>query len=710
MTMREQFPRTSARFANLLEWDVDFDWSRAESRLLALQLVTAQNSAFEQSESGFFDYCATVADDVGALAPIDEISPAADTIDLFRFLFALKPMEITLVFGQNGDCYGWIMWALARDCDRSARFFDVSYSFFPPDSQAADDYHDLALANLPRWTHSFFLLARKFGGLDEVAISTAKICWMGCNNAFLSDADSDDCFAGLISLANWAVNANAPQAERWVRILAGMWDKPIPDRTRAHIGILMITSAHRFTDRGLQEWARELLGNYRHLLTEHMLLQVLAVTAETREDWLAHRDEIIAAAADLARWYRENAADPSGAMMALESRVSIIHPLVYSLTEHGTVDDILDLLGAWYVIPNGRTNDSKVLIIATSHRHGVGYLWGGERLIIRREDEQGSFERMMEAASNAQRDFHRVGGVGDRFPQIDYDRLGQPDENAAPQFETAVRAHFELALLAEELPKGLALRSTLSIPALPIPLGALLAKETDAPVAQEVSLLEPLPNRPIRKVSVWLGSTLHAAFELEALQSVAGLADWELEVVDRGDDPKAFLEFYASEAADLLWVIGHGEHSPYRLEDSGIVIGDGLVTADMLSEITFRSDGRRLLVLNVCSGAATQVRGGMARIGLSHELVTPQQRVIAHLWPIGMYSGLAFGSKLALELAGSDTDAAYRATIRGMTQPYALCEELRLRLGENLGIHDRIANQHEQIGGFLSWGSPVLLT
>ena len=710
MTMRDQFPRTSTRYPELLEWDIDFDWSHAESRLLALQLVTLQNPAIEENESSFFEYCGIVAADVGALAPIDEISSDADTIDHFRFLFALKPIEVTLALGQNGECYGWIMWALARDCDRTARRFDVTYSFFPPDSQAADDYRELASANLPRWTHSFFLLARKFGGLDQVATSTAGLCWVGCHDAFLSDADSIDCFAGLVSLANWAVNANAPQAEQWVRILAGMWDKQIPDQTRAHIGILMITSAHRFTDRSLQEWARELLGNFRQLLTEHMLLQVLAVTVETREDWLAQRNEILATTADLANYYRENAADPSGAMMALESRVSIIHPLIYSLTEHGTVDDILDILGAWYVIPDGRTNDNEVLIVATSHRHGVGYLWGDERLIIRREDAQGSFERMMEAASNAQRDFHRVGGVGDRFPQIDWNRMGQPDEAAAPEFEAAVRAHFEPALLVKALPEGFALRSMLSIPALPVPVGALLASETDAPVAQEVSLLKPLPDRPIRKVSIWLGSMLHAAFELEALQSVATQFDWELDIVDHGDDPKAFLDFYACEDADLLWVIGHGEHSPYRLEDSGIVIGDGLVTADLLSSIQFRSNGRRLLVLNVCSGAATQVRGGMARIGLSHELVTPQQKLIAHLWPIGMYSGLAFGSKLALELAGSDTDAAYRATIRGMMKPDALCKELRLRLGESLGIHDRIANQQEQIGGFLSWGSPVLLT
>lgn len=708
--MRDQFPRTSARYPNILDWDVDFDWSLPDSRMLALQLIHFQNSAIAGGVGDFSHYSDIVATDVGGLVPTDEKSMAGETIDYFRFLFALKPMEISLSEGRNGDCYSWIMWALTRNCDRSARVFEVTYSFFAPDSLAAEEYRTLASANLPRWTYCFFVLAHKFGGLDELARNTAQLCWTGCRSAFLSDANENDCFAGLVALAIWATDSNFEKAAVWVRILEGMWDKPIPERARAHIGILMITSAHRFTRRDLQEWAWDLLNNWRQLLTEHLYLQVLAVTADSRENWLAQRDEIIRATTDLARFYRDEAADPTGALVALESRVNIIHPLIHALTRHGTVNDILDLLGAWYVTPNGRTIDDDVLIVATAHQHGVGYLWGNERIIIERDDNNLTFERLMETASIAQRDYHRVRSVGDQFPQVDPERMGQPDERAAPDFEAAMRAHFEPDRLVDALPDNVALRSILSIPALPVPLGAFLAKETDAPVAQEISLLKPFPDRQISNVSVWLGSTLHAAFELEALQSVAMIAGWNLEIVDQGEDPQAFLDFYSEPEADLLWVIGHGEHSPYQLNDSGIVLGESLITADMLSAIPIELERRRLLVLNVCSGAATQVRGGIARIGLSSELVSPQQKLIAHLWPIGMYSGLAFGSKLALELANGDTERAYKETVRSLAHPEALCAELSVRLGEHLELHNRLANQHDQIGNFLSWGSPVLLT
>lgn len=655
-------------------------------------------------------FCNAVADDVGDLAPVDEISVRADTIDEFRMLFGLLSIEATLALGMHGDCYGWVMWTLARGCDRHGRVFDVYWSFFPPDSLAAPDYRNLSLQYLPRWVDAVFILARKFGGLDGIATAISDQCWRACNDALLLGVDPDECFAGLTALANWAVNSGAPQAEHWVLILMGMWDKPLPDQSRARIGILMITEAYRYTGRDVQSWARELLENWRPLLTEHLLLQVLAASVATQEDWLSRREEVLQAASELSQFYRENADNPASALQALESRVGIIHPLFYTLTEHGTVDDLLDLLGAWYLAPGGRTCDGDVLVVATSHRHGVGYLWPEGRIIIRREDNQGSFARMMEAASYAQRDFHRVGGVGDQFPAIAYDRLGQPDEQAAEEFGAAVRGHFEPAQLNAALPAGFASRSLLTIPALPVPVGALLALETEAPVAQEVSLRQALPERTIRRVAVWPGSTMHAGFEVEAIERVANIAGWQLDIGTDGDDPEPFLSFYDRVDADLLWVIGHGEHSPYRLEESGLAIGDGIITADALTRNSNPGDERRLLVLNVCSGAATQVRGGMARIGLSHELTTPVQQVIAHLWPIGMYAGLAFGAKLALELAHRPIADAYRATIRGLAQPAELCDDLLTRLGDDLGLHDRIRHHHAQIGSVLSWGSPVLLT
>lgn len=709
VTMRDHFPRSSAAYPDLMLWDGPFDWAAPASKAMALMLIELQGRFALEGQREFLTYCDAVGGDVGAMIEDGVIGYEADTVDEYRLLFALKPMELCLVWGLNGQCHGWAMWSLARNVDRDSRFFNTNYSFFAADSQAAPEFRDLAIANLPRWTATFFMLARKFGGVDDVARPVAPMCWDLSEKMLRMGVDLRQCLEALTSMANWASNANEPQAEAWVKYLLGLWSGVMPDANRAQIGILMMSPAHRFTGRDPQDWADEMLGRWSHVLIEHMELQVLAASLRTIEDWRDRRDRILASAVGLARSYREQSGDDETvALQALESRVSIIHPLIWFLTENGEVDDVLDVLGAWYVKDGERTCDGNVLFIASGHSNGVVYLWPGGRLALSRGKDSTTFDAVLAASSLAQREYHRVTSVGDDMPNIDYRRMGQPDEAAGSGFEAATRAHFEPARLAASLRPGRPIRSVVTIPSLPAPVLALLATEGGVVATEEVSLRQPLAVRSIDRVAVWQGGTMHEGFEVEALERVAALAGWMIDV--HGGDVPAFERFYADSAADLLWVIGHGEHSPHRIENSGLVIGEELVTADRLRGLAPAGERRRLLVLNVCSGATAQVRGGMARIGIGQELTGPGQQVAAHLWPIGMYAGLAFGAKFALELSAAPTSEAYARTVAGMRDPTALRADLVTRLGSGLAIHDRLAHQDAQIGNVMAWGAPVLLT
>ena len=707
--MRDRFPRSSAAYPELMPWDGPFDWGDPASKAMAIMLIQLQNRFAFEGQREFLDYCDTVGDDVGAMVEDGVVGYEADTVDEYRLLFALKPMELCLVWGLNGQCHGWTMWSLARNVDRDGRFFNTNYSFFAPDSHAAPEFRDLAIANLPRWTAAFFLLARKFGGVDDVARRVAPMCWDLSEKMLRMGVDVGQCLEALTSLANWASNADEPKAEAWVKYLLGLWSGAMPDANRAQIGIVMMSSAHRFTGRDPQEWADEMLDSWSHVLIEHMELQVLAASLRTIEDWRDRRDRILASAVQLARSYREQSGgDETVALQALESRVSIIHPLIWFLTEHGEVDDVLDVLGAWYVKQGERTCDGNVLFVASGHLNGVVYLWPGGRLALPRGEGATTFDAVLRASSLAQREYHRATAVSDEMPDIDYRRMGQPDEAAGPEFVAATRAHFEPARLAAALPPDNSIHSVVTIPSLPAPVLALLATEGGVVAAEEVSLRQPLPVRPIGRVAVWQGGTMHEGFEVEALERVAALAGWTIEV--QGGDLSAFERFYADPAADLLWVIGHGEHSPHRVEGSGLVIGEEIVTADRLRGLAPASEGRRLLVLNVCSGATAQVRGGMARIGFGQELTGPAQQVAAHLWPVGMYAGLAFGAKFVLELSAAPPPEAYAQTVAGMRDPATLRGDLITRLGPGLAIHDRLVNQDAQIANAMAWGAPVLLT
>src|SRR5215213_8948369 len=119
MTLRTAFPTTSAAYPDLLDWDVDFDWELPAGRVKALQLIVAQRHApTEETFDALFGYCDAVAADLDGMAATGEISPRADTIDAFRFMFAVLPMEVALAAGLNGDCYGWANWSLVRNLDR----------------------------------------------------------------------------------------------------------------------------------------------------------------------------------------------------------------------------------------------------------------------------------------------------------------------------------------------------------------------------------------------------------------------------------------------------------------------------------------------------------------------------------------------------------------------------------------------------------------
>jgi CHAT domain len=711
--MAELFPRTSVAFPDIADWEHEFDWGDFGCRGFAMGLIDNQVSLLEEAGGPAFEaYCDCVAADVGVMADDRREDAVSENIDAFRILFAMRPMQLTLAWGRSGDTYGWIMWSVARGAERGQRVFEFVPRLIPKGWQAADDYMQLVVGELGDWTASFYLCARKFGGLDALARLFAELCFGVCSRELIAGRNVEQNFSALVMMSNWASNADEPQAEEWVHFVSGRWPGPLSSRNRAELGTLLITRAHRFTLKDAQWWANKMLRDWRPILTEHLEVQFLAVSLRTMDDWRGARIEILDAIVRLARFYTA-ADDPSrSSQQALESRVAIIQPLIYFLTENGSSNDILDLLGAWYSPSGQRECDGEVLVVAAGHPQGVRYLWPGGMLQIKQEPGADTYNSVLAAASDALREYYRATDLGDQPVGFDVNRMGIPDEAAAAPFEAALRAHYRVDLLAAALPAGMTFRSTLTIPSTPVPISAMLATEVGISAPAEASLRQSRAIREVRRVSVWSGGMMHGQFELEALGRTAELAGWEMSVhaeIDDGID--AFRGFYSDPDADVLWVIGHGEHSPYRMDQTGLHLGGGrLLSAAEIGALPIPGECSRLLVLNVCSGATTQVLGGIARLGLSQELVEPNQQVLAHLWPIGIYAGLAFGAMFGLELSRRDRAAAYGATVAALRDPPRLREELRQSLGADLAIHGRLEQHDDQVGGLLSWGAPVLLT
>ena len=188
-------------------------------------------------------------------------------------------------------------------------------------------------------------------------------------------------------------------------------------------------------------------------------------------------------------------------------------------------------------------------------------------------------------------------------------------------------AHYRFDQLRQRLPDSWRPRALLVFPSGPEPVQALLTKVAGIAAPLEISFARSRPPRPIRRISVWAGGPWHETFEVAAIQHIASRAGWIVDVWQPTEPTREDVRrFYEDLDADVVWIISHGAHDPFVVRGTGLhLANDTLVDLlDMRSWTTPDKD-RRLLILNSCSGAAAQSRGGLARIGLAQSLFPPNR-------------------------------------------------------------------------------------
>lgn len=708
MKLDEIFPRTAATFPQVAAWGAEFEWLGGSVAVCDL-LVRLQHRLIEQSDEQMLAFALSVRADLieqTGLAPNETI---ASCIDCIRFIAGVVPAQRTLARGELGDCYGWALWAVSRTHDPTARVNHANYAL-PPYDGAPKSLNEAVMPFVVDWVRTAYLLARKFGGLDD----HCRMFFDHADRIVLMALANGDLQAGVeaaIAMANWATIRAHPGAEYLSRALFQLAQLDSVDaEIKTRIEMLFLTHAAQWTDHTPVEWARHLLAHRRNHLREHEALQAMAVATDDLASWTASRAEILTETRRLSDSYYGRL--PRGeALIALESRASILFPLIYCLTKVGSVDDILDVLWAWYGSAAAERGDANVLFVCPNHGDGVAYLWPTGRWVAPHADVGESLEDLLVRISCALSDYFR-GPAGDRIIDLDEGRVGVPVFETGPGLIEAVERHYQLRELAERLPADFEPRSIVVMPGHRDPLQALFMLDTGKFAALEASLAGATRDRPIRVLSVWPGATQLTQPEVECLHAAAQVSGWTLKVRAGELHAAAFKEFYEDPEADALWVIGHGEQSPYSVHETGLVMDDGsLLSMPHLASFAIPPAGRRLLVLNVCSSGSAQTMDGMARIGLAQELCTPHQQVVAHLWPIDYYAALAFGCALASRLVTEPVNIAFPSAIQLMRNNADLAQELdELALGlaarERLG-HEYVATALDNI---LCWGCPALFT
>lgn len=634
--------------------------------------------------------------------------PDAPDVAAACFILALPAAFVTMAEGEHGDCYGWVHWAISPEHVFDARMNTGDYAL-PPYPGASTGLNAIAELYLVDWVRTAYMLARKFGGMDELARLFLDYSF-GRTLVAIGEGDPAGVEA-LVAMVSWATKDGHPKAKLLAEAALDIFElKTMAPRQQVILGISFVTAAAQWTENTPQQWAQRLLDEHRNDLGEHELVQLLAVVITSSTKWAALRDELLLEIRKLADSYKRRATSKLSASRSLEARVDILQPLIFNLTNFGSTEDIMDVLWAWYGTEDAERGDANILFVGAAHGGGVTYVWPSGRWTRPGPVVAETLQGMMDGISAALTDYFR-GPEGDRQLKLDERMVGAPAFEQVEQLRAAMQAHYDIPALTAQLPTDFRPRSIIVLPALRDPFQALLFDQVGWIAPMEASLSKAQAMRPIHTVSIWPGATHLTEAEVECVQNVGVAAGWKVKFAVGPLDEAAFLRFYEDAEPDLLWVIGHGEQSPYRLEETGIVLeGNVLLPITRIAAMTVPGGERRLLVLNVCSSGAAQHRGGIARIGLGHYLATPNQTVAAHLWPIDYYAALAFGCSLSLSLAKAPLPQAFGEAIATMHNQRALLVSLA-ELEATKAV-DRLSSErlNEHLANLLNWGCPVLLT
>lgn len=707
LSISDLFPRTCKLEPELDTLLSTFSWAEPDLKfLMTLWDLQAERRAHLPAFWAWTDaMISDMADARGQVPPRGQ-----DAIDCARFITCILALRSARSSGRMGECYDWIWTALSPTHVRGECLNRNTYSFinFP---DAPRKLWDLYLREIPTFATVLFYVAYRLGGLDELTVELAPGCWFLASKAHEIQPGDENAIQAMIQMVHWAALRKRPEGPDWAKELLAAGVRTESPRQRLGVALTFTTQANEFVDGSPQEWADRALNEFGEELTEHERLQTLIVSLKGLQDWIARRTGILNEIRNLRNYYIHNARPGESDLEVLELRVPILHPLIFVLSQWGEVADIVAVIGAWYRRLTGEPSDSNSLAVLPTINGGVTYVWPGGRL----STGTGSTEihdAMQRAAGTALGDYFR-GSDGDHSPEKYEDfRFDVVNAAAGQEFEKAIIAHYRFDLLREKLNPGWKPRSVLVFPSGSEPLQAMLSKSIEIRAPQETSFEKAQSVRPIRRVSVWAGGPWHESFEIEAIEHIAKRAGWLLDIHRKDNSTSSDLKrFYEDDKADVLWVISHGAHDRFATRGTGLHLPDEtLVDLEEIRKWRTPEQDRRLLVLNSCSGAAAQGRGGLARIGLAQSLVGTWQAVVGHQWPIHWTAGLAFGASLAAVLEREPSEHAALTAAGLMQRPDELMGFLEDSFAGCTELLDRLRRSQEDLSSITNWGCPVLLT
>ena len=707
MSLHQNFPNLLALPRCNAMPDAHFDWNDANP--LILREFWNIQERLQANPAELLEWTNAIIQDLHNARTETNEQVAVDAIDCARFVTCAIPIHTTLKSGQHGDCYHWIWTAISHTHIFGERGVQENqYNYLMVDNLFPDlqmEYFDC----LPNFISAIYHLSYKLGGLDRLTSEIATVSWETLARLRTQNTYRDDTMA-ISQMLIWAAYQNWPDGQLWAQYVLERYNQCDDPEEQKTLAMIFISPANTYSNETSEYWAQRILDQYHEHLREIEELQILCVLIQSMDLWNTHRCRVFNEILRIRTEFLQNLVPGESILEVLEQRVSILNPLFFSLARFAPPQVFISILNRWY---NGREDnecDGDILVIMPTYNGSASYIWPNGRLINQVENLTPHNE-MQRALGRALGEYIR-GADGDHQPQDYFDfRFEHPDPQEADALEAAMSRNYRFEELAERLPENWVPRAILIFPSGPEPVQALFSKQTGMTPALELSLQRKFEVRPIRRIGIWLGEVFHGQFEIDSINQIAALNGWDVSLYNCVDyDIDGFRRFYEDESFDIIWIISHSEYNPYSVRGTYIDLGaTHSVLLEELKSYEVPERGRRLLVLNSCSSAKTQGRGGIGKIGIAQTLVSQSQSVCGNLWPISMDTGFVFGATLAASLSEHGIDLGVLKAISLFHNREGVRRFISNHFAEDRNLCDRLTRANEGIQPLTSWGCPVYL-
>lgn len=713
-SLRESFPHQT--FLDGVG-DINVNWSDANSLKSAFSALEALQNECIHSNLDPHRLTQQLVHDIVVLKA--RFPQARSALHLLQLALCFKMMHVTMVTKQltllwkwtvqslhdepvfdkvdNFDPFGRIDELTSRNLVYEDRDYYVNCWLVPFYYSARENGHpfqELAAAMFPTAIARGMQMIRMPSGVAELGVSI------------------------LIMAFGWEVGRPGERREVAAFRLLHLWYnlKFFVDEIAFQLGMFFSTFAGERHGLDIADEAQNVLARYSAMLKAHERLQLLiAIITKDIHNCDVYKVEFKRAIENYHAFLDVQTAKQSNLRKYHEGRIfSSLSVFIRNLLQEGKYQFSLEVVRFWKRLRATDFVNNDVMIAIPNRPLGIGFATGKivQMTSLEFDESLARWRELVDAKNLALGDSHQLLN-DDAFTLriTDSGRREVPLYDAGDRFEQAMRHYY----LPTGIPEFLAAALTgcqgfVMIPYFAHPISALMAKDLGITLPYVSSWLKPLPDRRIKRVLIYVGQSISSDLEaLELKRIFQGVGIESIFCANGPDGWTKFLQHYERDDIDVVWVIAHGEidmmapHNNYLIPHTDVHAP--AETMPSLPEIK----GRRLLVLNVCSGGRGAALGGLPDFGIAHSLVDSRQAVIAHLWPVNPFAAAYFGLVLASALLESSTlFAGYSKALKVMTNT-----DEAWKILDSIGCGEdslaRFRNNNLEWSNILNWGSSVFI-